>query len=829
LPPLDIPISDPILTFTILVLVMLLAPVLAERLRVPDLALLLGAGALLGPNGLGLLARTTAVTMFGGVGLLYIMFLAGLEIDLDRFARTRRRSVLFGLLTFAIPQGLGMLAARYVLGFGWPTSILLASMFASHTLLAYPLASRVGIARTEPVAVSVGATILTDTLALLVLAVVADSARNMELGVAFWAGLAVGMAALIALTWWGIPHLARWFFEHVTEAGSAQFLFVLAVVCLCAYLSHFAKMEPIIGAFLAGAAFNRLIPPHSVLMSRIVFTGNTLFIPFFLISVGMLVDTRAMAADANGWLVAGVMVVAVITTKYAAAAVAGRLFGYGADSRRVMFGLSVVQAAATLAAVLVGYELGIFGDAVLNGAILMIMVTCPLGSWFVDRYGRRMAASIGVPEAASDGRQRIVVAIKSPEMAARLLDTAFLLRDTSSPGSIHPVTIVRDEGNVDQAVAGGERLLAHCLARASAADIPVDPSVRVDFNASDGILRAARELRASLVLVGWGGRQSLGSQLFGTVKTNLLDDCPSRLTFCRLVRPLNTSSRLIVPMPALVERRQDLSAFLRDVKFLSRQIGATIRVYLPTRQMSALRQAVESARPSRPVEIVEAESPADMRSRLFHDIGPGDTVFFPAERRHSPLWTPLWDGLPQRLAERFPENNLLVAYPPLVEAGEMPAAQPETQTDTAPPLRLAAVDLPPQTTLHDALAQMAEAAFGGRPDLVSRVQDLLQVSAASYPVELAPGTVLLHAHSEGLQAPLLIVARAATPVAGGGAWTAPLRILALLSPIDQAPEVHLKALAQVARRFHDAAFVARAEAAASAEDLCALLGAAEGP
>jgi Kef-type K+ transport system membrane component KefB len=205
-----LPLEDPVLIFTILIMVMLMAPILAGRLRVPDLILLLLAGAMLGPNGTGVLDRNAAVTMFGSVGLLYIMFLAGLELDLHQFSQTRQRSVLFGLLTFAIPQGLGMLAGRYILGFNWTTSILLASMFASHTLLAYPLASRLGISRTEPVSITVGATILTDTLALLVLAVIADSARGVHLGLEFWSGIGAGMIMLTVLTWWGIPVLARW-------------------------------------------------------------------------------------------------------------------------------------------------------------------------------------------------------------------------------------------------------------------------------------------------------------------------------------------------------------------------------------------------------------------------------------------------------------------------------------------------------------------------------------------------------------------------------------------------------------------------------------------
>ncbi|HPB30908.1 MAG TPA: cation:proton antiporter, partial [Candidatus Sumerlaeota bacterium] len=522
------PVSDPILVFAILALAIMAAPLLANKLRVPDLVLLLIAGAALGPKGFGVLERNTAIELFGAVGLIYIMFLAGIEIDLTRFMRTRGRSIFFGLMTFSIPQGLGTLAGRYILHMDWPASILLASMFASHTLLAYPLASRLGISRTEPVAVTVGATIITDTLALLVLAVIADSARGITLGFGFWAGIVLGMTALVLLIWWGIPWLSRWFFKNFTEAGGAQFLFVLFVVCGCSYLSHFARMEPIIGAFLAGAAFNRQIPENSALMNRVVFAGNTLFIPFFLISVGMLVDPMALVNNPRSWIVVITMTAAVIVTKYMAAWVSRRKFGYGADAGKVMFGLSVVQAAATLAAVLVGYNLKIFDESVLNGAIGMILVTCPLGAWYVDRYGRKMAAEVQIAKEPERIEQRIVVPVAKPDSAVRLLDLAFLFRNHEIPGTIYPMTVVSDEADPDESLARAENLLALCVTHAASAEVNLNPIVRVDINVSDGISRAAKEMRAGMVLSGWSGDQKAGARIFGTVMSNLKTNCHSR-------------------------------------------------------------------------------------------------------------------------------------------------------------------------------------------------------------------------------------------------------------------------------------------------------------
>lgn len=814
------PLSDPILIFTVLVLTMLVMPILSERLRFPDLVLLLFAGAVLGPNGFHVLERNTAVTLFGSIGLLYIMFLAGLEIDLHRFSRTRRKTILFGILTFTVPQTLGTLAGHYVLGFNWVTSVLLASMFASHTLLAYPIASRLNITRSEPVVVTVGATIITDTLALLVLAVIADYTRGESLGPVFWLEIGAGMLALVLFTWWGIPRLTRWFFHNVTEAGGAQFLFVLMTVCGCAYLSHYAKMEPIIGAFLAGAAFNRLIPEHSTLMNRVVFAGNTLFIPFFLISVGMLVDVTAFVGDIRGWLVAGTMVFLALGSKFIAAEIMGRLAGYPIESRRVMFGLSVVQAAATLAAVLVGYDLGIFDETVLNGAIVMIAVTCPMGAWMVDRHGRRMVLREPPRARPPAAEQRLLVPVSNPDYAVRLLDMAFMIRDKDVPGAIHPITIVREERDTEDAVARGEQVLAHCLSHAASADIPVSPSVRLGMNTADGIVRAARELRSGLVLAGWRGEGAVRARLFGSLMEKLVDTCPSRLYFCRLVRPMNTTKRLLVLLPPLAAQRQDLKQLIRDVKKLSRQLGTEMRVYYADPSAAGLHGEVESVAPSRPVTAVEAGSMPAARARLTEDIRPDDMVLIPSERRSSVLWNPTMDKLAETLVARFPGNNLMLCYPAQDFDEEDYFPEENESAEEALVYSPSDVDEP---NLFEALRRMMETAFPDDPALAEEARHLLWVSARSYPVELAPETVLLHACADMLEHSVLVVGRSETGWKALDVKTPPRMLLALLSPRTISPEQHLRMLADLGRRFLDGNTAARVRAAKTAADICRIL------
>jgi Kef-type K+ transport system membrane component KefB/mannitol/fructose-specific phosphotransferase system IIA component (Ntr-type) len=811
------PVEDPILIFTILTLVIFAAPLLAERWHIPDLVLLLAAGALIGPNGLNIMERSPAIILFGSIGLIYIMFIAGLEIDLNRFMRTRNRSVAFGLLTFFIPMVLGTAAGLYLLDFSWPVSILMASLFASHTLLAYPIASRFGISRTEPVIITVGGTIITDTMALLVLAIIVDSAKGADMGVGFWVSLVTGIAGLMALITLGVPRLTKWFFQNVTESGGAQFLFVLGVVCGCAYLSHYAKMEPIIGAFLVGAVFNRLIPEQSTLMNRLMFVGNTLFIPFFLISVGMLVNVEALVASPRGWLVAGVMVAAVVVSKYIAAWITRKVFGYGVEAGRVIFGLSVIQAAATLAAVIVGYDLKIFDEYVLNGAIVMILVTCPLGAWMVQRYGRSLAGETEPRAERVSSAQRILVSIVNPDFSLRLLDLSFLLRDTSKNGSIYPVTIASDMDDIDDSVARGEKLLTNCIAAGASADIEVVPSVRVDLNPSDGLVRASQELRATQVLAGWSDRRA---HIFGTVSTNLLNSCPVRLLFCHLNRPVNLTKRLLLPFPLLSERRTDLRALLQDARRLTAQIGAHLRVYIVGDEKHILRKEVESARPSCPLTIITAETWTKLQTVFLEDMSEDDMVLMPCERHDGILWTPVLDKLQEKLCADFPDINLLSAYPPFPDHQE-DVRELEATVMEGP--RIYPVDIPGDMECEEALRLMTGGVFGDNPATLEDVNVLLLKAMNSYPLEMTSKIVLLHAHSERVSEPVIIIGHGQRHWEFRNLKGSFNILLVLVSPKSAPSEQHLKILAGLARRFLDTALAEKVRQAASAGEICALL------
>lgn len=396
------PLESPILKFTLILIVILLAPSIFEKLRLPNLLGLIIAGTIIGPHGFNLIARDSGIVMSGTVGLLYLMFLAGIEMNLRDFRQNYGKSLVFGALTFLIPMILGTLSGIYILEFSPLSSILLASMFASHTLIAYPILGKYGITKNRAVTVAVGGTIFTDVLALLVLAVIVGIVSG-ESGFSFWTKFSISVIVFILIVIWVFPILGKWFFKRIHDEIT-QYIFVLALVFVGASLAEISGIEGMIGAFLVGLSINGVISHRSALMGKIKFVGNAIFIPFFLISVGMLVDYAVFFQNIQTVKVAVTMILIATSAKFIAAWLTQKSLKFSADERRLLFGLSNAQAAATLAAVLVGYNLVIgeneigepirvFNADVLNGTIMMILVTCTIATRATQKGAKNIASN----------------------------------------------------------------------------------------------------------------------------------------------------------------------------------------------------------------------------------------------------------------------------------------------------------------------------------------------------------------------------------------------------------------------------------------------------
>ena len=501
---ITLPLTDPVLKFLLILVIILAAPLLLNKLRIPHLLGLIIAGAIIGPNGFNLVLRDSSIILSGTAGLLYIMFLAGLEIDLGDFKKNKWKSLTFGMYTFLVPMALGTLVGLYVLNFSMLTSILLASMFASHTLIAYPIISKLGITKDKAVGITVGGTMITDTLALLVLTVIVEMAVG-DVDDWFWYRLGAAIILFFAFVMIVFPIVGRWFFKRC-EDNVSQYIFVLVMVFLGAYLAELAGLESIIGAFLAGMALNRLIPSTSPLMNRVEFVGNAIFIPFFLIGVGMLIDYRAFFTNWDTIKVGAVMIVVATVAKFVAAWLTQKTFRMSVDQRRVIFGLSNAQAAATLAAVMVGYNvilgetpagepIRLLNESVLNGTILMILVTCTMASFSAQKGAHNIAMNDVSEEKEGTGehQERILIPVSYEKNVTELVNLSTAIKSKKNKNGLFALNVINNQASDDKAFKQSKKVLNMAVTTASATDNVLQDLLRYDLNVANAIISVIKE------------------------------------------------------------------------------------------------------------------------------------------------------------------------------------------------------------------------------------------------------------------------------------------------------------------------------------------------
>ncbi|AFZ36304.1 transporter, CPA2 family [Stanieria cyanosphaera PCC 7437] len=797
---LSLPFKDPILIFGICMVVILATPLLFERLRLPGLIGPIVAGVVLGSSVLNILERGQAIELLGNVGLLYIMFLSGLEINMSQFRKNRDRSLVFGLITFTIPQVLGTIIFRYLLGFDWAASILIASMFASHTLVPYPIISRLGIMKNDAVVTTVGGTILTDTVALLVLVVVARGYEG-ELTTTFWITLALSMIIYIAAVIYLLPLLARWFFRNVSDGGKSEFIFVLAVVFILSYLARAVGTEAILGAFLVGLTLNGLIPERSRLMNRIQFFGETFIIPFFLIFIGLLVDVSVLASGFTAWIVMISMLSTNVITKWIAANITRRIYNYSNAEGWVIFGLSTCEAAATLAATLVGYELGIIGDDVLNGVVLMIFATCILGPSIVNRFGREVARQQEEqPYEPGKAPQRILVPLANPSTSEILVNIAAMLRENKSEETVFPLTVVAEETdseNTEVNVAAAERLLAHAVVHAAEIDLPVNPVTRVARNPASGIVEAATERRVSDIVIGWNGASSPQQRIFGTVIDQMLEKSTQQVWVCKINHPVNTFQCLIVVLPTLIDHNPGFYEAVRSLKHLASQLGASLQVLVVNDQADRLQQHFNEVAIEVTTSFMQVATWQELRSYLQKTSNDTNLIILVSAREGTVAHERALEHLPQMLADL--QSSFLVLYPSEKEARSFGAFQPQYLPDilTEERVLLNLNTLSYEQTVNALLST----AIDQQDPRHNRVLKALVYDDVGYASEILPGVIISHARVQELKETKMFLGihpqgvrheRAAQPVHV---------VVLLLSPAQRTTQDHLAQLAEVAQYF----------------------------
>ncbi len=574
-----LPVKNPVLILALTLLIILFAPLILKRFRIPGIIGLIIAGVIIGPNTLHIIEKSTSFELFSKTGLLYIMFLAGLEIDMQEYKQNRSKSLVFGAFTFFIPIIIGYLVCIYLFGFTlWP-ALLLASMFSTHTLLSYPIVSNMGIVKNRAVQVSFGGTIITDSAVLILLGVITNVVGG-EINAMFWLRLVVSLGLLCFSVLYLLPKVSRWFFRNLEGQGSSQYIYVLATVFISGFFSELAGVEPIIGAFLAGLALNRVIPHNSVLMNRIIFIGNTLFIPFFLISAGMLVDFRVFFTGTGALVFAGILSLTALVTKWLAAQATGLVYKYTKYEKRVMFGLSASHAAATLAVIKVGYDIGLFDQNVINGTIILILVSCMVSSFVTERAARKIAMT--EKEASKkiiDRTERILIPVSNPENIARLIDLALLIKDPKSSEPIYPLSIVEENAEADEKINVVKKVIDGVVEQISSGDKKVQVLKKVDLSIVDGVARTAKAYSISDILISWKAQQVNSNIIFGNIADNLLVKTRQSVIISKIIQPLNTYSRIVVILTPNAELESGFNLVVKKMNALMKQLGNQTIVY----------------------------------------------------------------------------------------------------------------------------------------------------------------------------------------------------------------------------------------------------------
>ncbi len=669
--PPSLPVEEPVIVFALALTTFLLAPMLIERAGLPGIVGIVLVGAVLGPNGAGVLALTDAIVLLGNVGLVYLLFTVGLELDLRGFAAAPENAALFGLTSFFLPFGIGSTAGIYVLGLDPWASFLLAAVFSSHTLLAYPVVNRLDVTKNRAVTAVFGGILFTDTLALVVLAIVLGQADG-ELTFGLFGQVFSAIVVLFAGVWFLLPPVARWFFRNTSQESYFEFLLVAAAIFAAASFAEVLGLSDILGAFVAGIALNRLVSRGGTLMNRIEFVGNALFVPFFLLYVGMLVDPGVILDGPRTLIVAGTIIAVMLITKVAAAGVVSAVQGYDRDEFGVITGLSVGQAAAALAITLVGFDAGLLGSDVLNAVVLMMLVAAVVSPWLTERYATRLALGGDVePGETGEFDPRILLPLSMDADRQRpLLELAFALKDELAESPVHLLTVVQPDGSggEETVLAEAEESLDAAAGIADAAEVPVRTETRVNHSIASGIVRASTETRADAILIGWDARRSLSNRAFGSIIDQVLGRTSVPVLVSRLGHPINTTERIFVVTPPGVDHHEGFYESVHVVKRLAEKLGAELHVYVVGDNPRQYERLFGMVDPELEGTFEGIGNWSALESLLRQRTDADDLVMPISPRQGSVGWDSRLATLPRTLAD-LPPHSFIIVTPRQGEPG----------------------------------------------------------------------------------------------------------------------------------------------------------------
>ena len=656
------------MTFFVMLCIILFAPIIMSLLRIPHIVGMVLAGVAIGPHGLNILANDRAIELFGHVGLYYIMLLAGLEMNTSDLRKNRTRTFTHGILAFIIPMAIGFALNKSVLGYGFVTSALLASMYASHTLIAYPTVLRYGLSGERSVTIAVGATAITDTLTLLVLAMVGGIFKGNITG-GYWLLLFVKIAVVFCAIIYGFPPIARRFFRRY-EDNVTQFIFVLAMTFLGAGMMELIGMEGLLGAFLTGLVLNRYVPNVSPLMFNLEFVGNALFIPYFLIGVGMMVNVRILFGGLGTLQVAAVMIAVALASKWLASLATQKIFGMKAIEREMIFGLSNAQAGATLAAVLVGYNLllpdgqRVLNDDVLNGTIILILVTCVFSSFTTERAAKSMVLEKRATTPQEDGGddEKIMVPLRDPQTADTLVTIAVMMRNKKLNRGLVALNVVYDDANRLPRQEQGRRLMERITKVAASADVRVQTQVRIATNITNGIKHAFKEFNASEIVLGMCPGSGHSHKFLGELAQSLYSGLSRQIVLVRCPQPLNTLRRIEVAVPSKAEFEPGFYRWLERLARLAANLECRLQFHGRQQTMQLIAAYLQGSHPGVRAMYTPMEHWNEL-PQLATAVDADHLFVVVTARKGTVSYKAALEHLPEELAQNFSGKNLMIIYP----------------------------------------------------------------------------------------------------------------------------------------------------------------------
>ena len=667
---LELPIEDPVLKFLLVLIIILAAPLLLNKIKVPHLLGLIIAGAVIGPNGFNVLSRDSSIVVTGTTGLLYIMFLAGLEIDMGDFKRNKWKSLTFGVYTFVVPFVFGFLGGYYILDFSVLTSILFASLFSSHTLIAYPLVSKMGIAKNLAVNITVGGTMITDILALLVLAIIVGMSQG-DVGTEFWVRLSLSFVIFGLIVLVLFPIIGRWFFKKVDDKIS-QYIFVLVMIYLAALMAELAGVEAIIGAFFAGLALNRLIPHTSSLMNRVEFVGNAIFIPFFLISVGMLIDFKVFFKSWETIEVAAIMLVASVGGKYISAIATQKTFRLSKEEGQLIFGLSSASAAATLASVMVGYNIilsetetgepiRLLNEHVLNGSILLILVSCTISSFISMSSAQKIAEKDSEETFTGNNHEQenILLALNYESTVDRMVNLGILIKAPENTEHLFALNVINEDKN-ESSVKNAEKLLGLAATAAAAADVKMKSLKRYDNDVINGIKNVIKEQNITDLIIALDEEKGFSPSFSYNLYNGYLQNDDVNTLIYHTAQPLSTIKKYAVLIPENAQKEAGFFHSLLRVWNIARNSGATLTFYAPENILEILKRISKKATIEAEFVAVKSWKEGD---KIASEIKKDEALIIIMAKRGMKSYIPQMRLIPELLNKYVSDKNYLLIFP----------------------------------------------------------------------------------------------------------------------------------------------------------------------